>query len=68
MLPVSLNFINSDPLSDPRKSKAETTDVQEPRPCLQIPFVEINYFLDEEEERTLDAAREPSGGQPLQCV
>ena len=55
MLPVSLIFINSGPLSDPRKSKAQTTHVQEPRPCLQIPFAEINYFPDARtDERTKD--------------
>ena len=48
MLPVSLIFIISDPFSDPRKSKAQTTDAQEPRPCLQIHFTKMNYFKEDE--------------------
>ena len=54
MLPVTLIFINGDPFSDAPKSKAQTTDVQEPRPCLQIPFAKINYFLKDEGRRTKD--------------
>ena len=38
-----LIFINCDPLSDHSKSKAQTTKVQQPRPCLLIPFAKLNY-------------------------
>ena len=44
MLPVSLNFINGDPLFDRSKLKVQTAGRQEPRPCLQILFAKINYF------------------------
>ena len=38
------NYINCDPLCDHSKSKAQTTKVQQPRPCLLIPFAKLNYF------------------------
>ena len=47
MLPVSLNFINGDPLFDRSKSKVQTTGRQEPCHTPQIPFAKINYFPDE---------------------
>ena len=46
-----LIFINCDPLSDHSKSKAQTTKVQQPRPCLQIPFAKLNYFAKKEKEK-----------------
>ena len=52
-----VNYINSDPLSDHSKSKAQTTKVQQPRPCLLIPFVKLNYF----------AKRSREGHQILMC-
>ena len=49
--PVPLvNFINCDPLFDHSKSKAQTTKVQQPRPCLLIPFAKLNYFAEEEKK------------------
>ena len=44
------NYINCDPLCDHSKSKAQTTKVQQPRPCLLIPFAKLNYSCHEEEE------------------
>ena len=44
------NFINCDSLSDHSKSKAQTTKVQQPRPCLLIPFVKLNYFAKQQEK------------------
>ena len=49
LLPL-VNFINCDPLSDHSKSKAQTTKVQQPRPCLLIPFAKLNYSCQEEKE------------------
>ena len=49
LLPL-VNFINCDPLSDHSKSKAQTTKVQQPRPCLLIPFAKLNYFAKEKEK------------------
>ena len=51
VFPVLLIFINCDPLSDHSKSKAQTTTVQQPRPCLQIPFAKINYLAKERRRR-----------------
>ena len=53
LLPL-VNFINCDPLSDHSKSKAQTTKVQQPRPCLLIPFAKLNYFAKEEKEEEKD--------------
>ena len=50
LLPL-VNYINSDPLSDHSKSKAQTTKVQQPRPCLQIPFAEIHCLAEKEKEK-----------------
>ena len=44
-----VNYINSDPLSDHSKSKAQTTKVQQPCHTLQMPPAEINYLAQEEE-------------------
>ena len=43
------NYINCDPLSDHSKSKAQTTKVQQPRPCLQIPFAKTNYLAQQKD-------------------
>ena len=42
---VLVSFINGDSFSDCSKSKVQTTGRQEPRPCLQILFTKINYFV-----------------------
>ena len=47
------NYINCDPLSDHSKSKAQTTKVQQPRPCLLIPFAKLNYFAEKKEEENI---------------
>ena len=47
-----LIFINCDPLSDHSKSKAQTTKVQQPRPCLQIPFAKSNYEWEKKRRRS----------------
>ena len=46
-----VNFINCDPLSDHSKSKAQTTKVQQPRPCLLFPLAKINYLAKEKEKK-----------------
>ena len=46
-----LIFINCDPLSDHSKSKAQTTKVQQPRPCLQFPFAKTNYLAKQEKKQ-----------------
>ena len=55
-----VNYINCDPLSDHSKSKAQTTKVQQPRPCLQIPFAKINY-LAEEKKKDISFSSLPDG-------
>ena len=51
-LPVLLIFINGVYFLDPEKSKAQTTKVQQPRPCLQIPFAKSNYLAGRRRRRT----------------
>ena len=46
------NYINCDPLCDHSKSKAQTTEVQQPCHTLQMPPAEINYFVKQERRRT----------------
>ena len=59
--PVPLvNYINSDPLSDHSKSKAQTIKVQQPCHTLQIPLVEINY-LAQEKEKNISFSSLPDG-------
>ena len=49
LIPLA-NYINCDPLSGHSKSKAQTTKVQQPRPCLLIPFAKLNYFAEEKKK------------------
>ena len=50
LLPL-VNFINCDSLCDHSKSKAQTTKVQQPRPCLLFPLAKINYLAKEKEKK-----------------
>ena len=47
------NFINCDSLSGHSISKAQTTKVQQPRPCLLIPFVKLNYFAKKKKQENI---------------
>ena len=47
-----VNFIDCDPLSDHSKSKAQTTKVQQIRPCLLIPIRKVELFPGRTDGRT----------------
>ena len=60
LLPL-VNFINCDPLSDHSKSKAQTTKVQQPRPCLMFPLAKINYLAKQQQPQDISFSSLPDG-------